>query len=266
MSTSKLSFDFTGKVALLSGAASGMGLLLSRCFVEMGGCVVMTDINPDTLGEKVAELNSIREGSAVGVVCDVRDYGQVCHARDIAVETFGRIDLVSSLAGGAELRMLNVCGLEFPDVPIDVYDWSIDVNLKGQLYFDHAVLSQMREQGSGVIIHIGSITGEEGCASNVGYATSKSAAMTGLTKSIAEYGAKYGIRCNCVAPGPVMTREAMANMATLMGRAAEPQEIVDLILYLASDHGAFITGINILADGGRNLLKKVGYEKKGEKS
>jgi NAD(P)-dependent dehydrogenase (short-subunit alcohol dehydrogenase family) len=86
--------------------------------------------------------------------------------------------------------------------------------------------------------------------------------MNGLTQSIARYGAKYGIRCNCVAPGPVMTREAMANMATLMGRAAEPQEIVDLILYLASDHAAFITGINILADGGRNLLSKIGYPKK----
>ncbi len=262
MSTSELHFDFTGRVALFSGAASGMGLLASRCFVEMGGSVVMTDINEKSLNEKVAEINAIRSGAAVGVVCDVRDYGQVCHARDVAIETYGRIDLVSSFAGGAELRMLNVHGLEFPDVPIDVYDWSLDVNLKGQLYFDHAVLFQMRKQGSGVIIHIGSISGEEGSSSNVGYATSKSAAMNGLTKSVAKYGAKYGIRCNCVAPGPVMTREAMANMATLMGRAADPQEIVDLILYLASDHGAFITGINILADGGRNLLSKVGYEKK----
>ena len=262
MNTSKLNFDFTGKVALLSGAASGMGLLLSRCFVEMGGSVVMTDINRESLDEKVAEINAIRAGAAVGVVCDVRDYGQVCHARDVAVETYGRIDLVSSLAGGAELRMLNVRGLEFPDVPIDVYDWSIDVNLKGQLYFDHAALKQMRTQGSGVIVHIGSITGQEGSSSNVGYATSKSAAMTGLTKSIAKYGAKYGIRCNCVAPGPVLTRGTMSTMATLQGRAAEPQEIVDLILYLASDHGAFITGINILADGGRNLLGKIGYPKK----
>lgn len=262
MRSSELNLDFSGKVALLSGTASGMGFLLSKCFVEMGGSVVMTDINREQLDQRVAQVNAIREGSAVGVVCDVRDYEQVCHARDVAVKTYGRIDLVSSLAGGAELRMLNVKGLEFPDVPIDVYDWSLDVNLKGQLYFDHASLSVMREQKSGVIIHIGSITGQEGSASNVGYATSKSAAMTGLTKSIARYGAKYGIRCNCVAPGPVLTRGGMARMATLMERAAEPQEIVDLILYLASDHGAFITGINILADGGRNLLKKVGYDKK----
>ncbi len=262
MSNSKLNFDFTGKVALLSGTASGMGLLLSRCFVEMGGSVVMTDINEEILNEKVREINEIRAGAAVGVVCDVRNYAQVCHARDVAVEHYGRIDLVSSLAGGAELRMLNVHGLEFPDVPIDVYDWSLDVNLRGQLYFDHAALAQMRKQGSGVIVHIGSITGEEGSSSNVGYATSKSAAMTGLTKSIAMYGSKYGIRCNCVAPGPVLTRGSMVNMATRMGRAADPQEIVDLILYLASDHAAFITGINILADGGRNLLDKVGYARK----
>ena len=258
-----MNFDFSGQVALFSGAASGMGLLASRCFVEAGGSVVMCDINPSVLEQKVAEVNAIRAGAAVGVVCDVRDYAQICHARDVAVETYGRIDLLSSFAGGAELRMLNVPPAEFPDVPIEVYDWSLDVNLRGQLYFDHAVLAQMRKQGSGVIVHIGSITGEEGSASNVGYATAKSAAMNGLTKSIARYGAKYGIRCVCVAPGPVLTRDAMANMQTALGRAAEPQEIVDLILYLASPEGSFFDGVNLLIDGGRNILadKKHGMVK-----
>ncbi|MBQ8214316.1 MAG: SDR family oxidoreductase [Clostridia bacterium] len=248
-------YDFSGQVAVISGAASGMGLLFCRCYVEMGGSVVMTDISKEALDAAVCEINTIRASSAIGVVCDVRDYEQICRVRDEAVRVFGRIDLLIPFAGGAETRMLKVTpGLEFPDIPIDVYDWSLEVNLRGQLYFDHAVLKQMREQKSGTILHIGSITGEEGCGSNVGYATSKSAAMNGLTKSIAKYGAKYGIRCNCVSPGPVLTRAAMANMKTLMGRAAEPQEIVDMLLYLASPKGAFITGINILMDGGRNLL------------
>jgi len=246
--------DFTGKTAVLSGAASGMGLLFSENFVALGGNVVMADINPEILAEKVSYINAIRKGSAVGVVCDVRDYAQVCAVRDKAVEVFGSIDVLVNFAGGAELRVLGVSGMEFPDIPIDVFDWSLDVNLKGQFYFDHAVLAQMREQKSGVIINIGSITGEEGSPSNVGYATAKSAAMNGLTKSIAQYGAKYGIRCCCVAPGPVLTRKAMANMKTSLGRAAEPQEIIDLILYLASDKGAFIDGVTILIDGGRNIM------------
>lgn len=256
-----LNFDFTGKTALLSGAASGMGLLCAQCFAALGGNVVMTDINPQTLAEKVEDVNAMGKGKAIGVVVDVRNYEQVCKARDAAVETFGSIDLLVNFAGGAELRMLKVwekypdCSLEFPDVPIEVYDWGIDVNLKGQIYFDHAVMKQMRDQKSGVIVNIGSITGEEGGGGgNVAYSVAKSGAMNGLTKSLAQYGAAFGVRCVCVAPGPVLTRPGMAAMKTAIGRAADPQEIVDLILYLASDKAAFITGTNILIDGGRNVM------------
>lgn len=243
--------DFKGKTAISTGAASGMGLLFAQNWAELGGNVVMCDVNEKVLNEKVEEINSKNGGRAIGVICDVRDYEQVCNARDKAVEVFGSIDVMCNFAGGAETRMLRASG-EFPDVPIEVYDWGIDVNLKGQFYFDHAVMKQMREQKSGLIINIGSITGAEGCATNVAYSTSKSGAMGGLTKSLAQYGAKYGIRCVCVSPGPVLTRAAMANMPTLMGRAAEPQEIIDLVLFLASDKGQFINGENILIDGGRN--------------
>lgn len=248
--------EFANKTVVLSGAASGMGLLLARCFVQRGGNAVMADIDEKTLNEKVAEVNAIRPGSAVGVVCDVRDYAQVCHVCAEAVRVFGSIDLVANFAGGAELRMLSdrYHGEDLPDIPIDIFDWSLDVNLRGQMYFDHAALKYMREQKSGIIVNIGSVTGEEGSASNIGYATAKSGAMYGLTKSIAEYGAPHGIRCFCVAPGPVMTREAMANMKTMLGRAAEPQEVVDFILYIASEKGAFFTGNCFLMDGGRTLM------------
>jgi 3-oxoacyl-[acyl-carrier protein] reductase len=116
-------------------------------------------------------------------------------------------------------------------------------------------MKQMREQKSGVIINIGSITGEEGCAKNVAYSSSKSGAMYGMTKSLALYGAKYGVRCCCVSPGPVLTRPGMAHMKTALGRAAEPQEIVDAILFFASDKSAFTTGVNILIDGGRYVAR-----------
>lgn len=245
--------DFTNKCAIATGAASGLGLLFCQEFVKLGGNVVMCDANEQEVMKKADEINAEFSGHAVGFCCDVRDYTQVCKARDTAVEKFGSIDVMVNFAGGAEMRVLKQSG-EFPDVPIEVFDWSIDVNLKGQFYFDHAVLKQMREQKSGVIVNIGSITGEEGCPGNIGYSSSKSAAMNGLTKSIALYGAKYGIRCVCVSPGPVLTRPGMAGMKTALGRAAQPKELVDLILFVASEEGSFFDGVNLLMDGGRSIL------------
>ena len=249
--------QFQNKTAISTGAASGMGLCLAQNWAAEGGNVLMCDINMEVLNEKVAEINAKGAGRAVGMYCDVRDYAQVCAARDKAVEEFGSIDLMCNFAGGTAVRMCKEDHAqypEFPDVPIEVFDWGLDVNLRAQLYFAHAVLKQMREQKSGLIINIGSITGEEGDGYGVEYGTAKSGAMYGLTKSIAKAGAKYGVRCVCVSPGPVLTRAAMANMKTLLGRAAEPQEIIDLVLYLASDKGQFINGTNIMIDGGRNAM------------
>ena len=249
--------DFLTKTAISTGAASGMGLLFAQNWASLGGNIVLCDVNESTLNEKVAEINMQGSGRAIGIPCDVRDYKQVCQVRDITVKTFGSIDVVANFAGGTAVRM---CGVdrgahpEFPDVPIDVYDWGIDVNLKGPFYFAHAVLKQMREQKIGLIINIGSITGQEGDGYGMDYPTSKAGLMFGLTKSVAQFGAPYGIRCVCVSPGPVLTRAAMANMKTLMGRAAEPQEIIDLCLFLASAKGQFINGENIMIDGGRNAM------------
>ena len=251
--------NFTSKTAISTGAASGLGLLFAQNFAALGGNVVLCDVNEVVLKEKVAEINQAGGGKAIGMVCDVRDYTQVCNARDEAVRTFGSIDVMANFAGGTAVRMQKVdrqAHPEFPDVPIEVYDWGIDVNLKGPFYFAHAVLKQMREQNSGLIINIGSITGAEGDKYGMDYPTSKAALMYGLTKSIAQFGSSYNIRCVCVSPGPVLTRAAMANMKTMLGRAAEPQEIIDLCLFIASDKGQFINGENIMIDGGRNAMKR----------
>lgn len=251
--------DFKGKTAIISGAASGMGLLFSQNFAKLGGNVVMCDVNEEALAEKVDQINGEYPQRAVGALCDVRSYDQVCAARDRAVEVFGKVDVLCNFAGGYSPRMLKVDNEkypEFPDVPIEVFDWGLDVNLKGPFYFAHAVLKQMRKQNSGLIINIGSITGAEGSGYGMDYPTSKAGLMYGLTKSVAQYGSKYNIRCVCVSPGPVLTRAAMANMKTLMGRAAEPQEIIDLILFIASDKGQFINGENIMIDGGRNAMTR----------
>ncbi len=123
--------------------------MFAQNIVELGGNAVLCDINEQVLKCGVEKLNAKRPGSAIAVVCDVRDYNQVVAARDKAVETFGRIDILANFAGGAASRILKVdhekCP-EFPDVPIDVWEWGIDVNLKGAFYFNHAVAKTMRDQ------------------------------------------------------------------------------------------------------------------------
>lgn len=247
--------DFSGKTAISTGAASGMGLLFAQNFAALGGNAVLCDVNENILKAKTEEINAKGKGKAIAVVCDVRDYKQVCKARDKAVEAFGSIDVVANFAGGFAKRVLNASG-EFPDVPIEVFDWGLDVNLKGPFYFAHAVASTMRKQRSGLIINIGSITGVEGDGGGPEYPTAKAGLMYGLTKSVAQFGAPYGVRCVCVSPGPVLTRASMAGMKTLLGRAAEPQEIIDLCLFLASDKGQFINGENIMIDGGRAAMSR----------
>ncbi len=250
--------EFENKTAIVSGAASGMGLVFCRNWAAQGGNAVLCDINPEALQSAVDDINARGEGKAIGVLCDVRDYSQVDAACRQAYETFGSLDMVCNFAGGTALRVchdqLPPDAAEFPDVPISIYDWGIDVNLKGQFYFCHAACKYMRTQKSGLIINIGSITGMDGDCYGMDYPTAKAGVMFGLTKSVAQFGAKYGIRCNCISPGPVMTRPAMAGMHTLVGRAGQPQEIIDLILFVASEKGQFINGENIMIDGGRNAM------------
>lgn len=243
------------KTVLITGGASGMGLRCGQCYAKEGAQVVLVDYNQAALDAAVAEIAAY-PADVLGICIDIRDYDKVCEARDAAVARFGSIDILINCAGGAETRILGTKE-EFKDAPISVYDFGIDINLKGALYFDHAVMQQMARQMSGVIIHMGSITGAEGCAHNIAYSASKSALMNGMTVSMAQYGAKYNVRCVCIAPGPVLTRPAMAKMETMVGRAAEVQEIVDMIMYAASDKGAFINGTTILIDGGRNAMRRV---------
>ena len=120
------------------------------------------------------------------------------------------------------------------------------------MLFARAVMEPMMNQKKGVIINIGSVDGETGGA--VDYAAEKSGLTYGLTKALARIGAPYGVRCCAVSPGPVLTRAAMSGMKTALGRAAEPIEIVRLVMYLCSDDAAFITGTNYNIEGGRVLL------------
>ena len=240
---------FKDKVAIVTGAASGMGLLTAQRFAEEGAKVVLTDVNKDAVTAAAEEIRK-KGGEAIGVQVDVRCYEQVKGAVALAVEKYGSVDILLSCAGGCSSRVFGRSE-RFHELPIEVIDWGCDVNFKGPVYFCRAVLGQMIQQKSGVVINMGSVEGVTGSYS-LDYGASK-AGMIGLTKSLAIYGAPHGIRACCVSPGPVLTRPAMAKMKTRLGRAAEPIEIVNLILYLCSDDAAFITGSNYVIDGGRSV-------------
>lgn len=239
--------EFSGKTAIITGAASGMGLATAQKLAAEGANVVLTDVNLEAL-TAAADAICKNGGEATGVQVDVRDYQQVAGAVVLAMKKYGSIDIMLNCAGGSAARVFGRSE-GFKDLDIKVIDWGLDVNLRGAVYFCRAVIGHMMEQKSGVIINVGSIEGVTGGA--VEYSAAKSG-MIGLTKSLALYGAASGVRACCVSPGPVLTRPAMAKMKTPLGRAAQPEEIVNLILYLCSAKAAFITGTNYLIDGGRS--------------
>lgn len=241
--------SFAEKVAIITGASTGIGYLAAENLALEGAVVFLIGTKEATIEEAAKKIRD-KGGKAFGYQADVRDYDRIKEVTEKIYDEYSHIDILINCAGGASIRVFNRTE-PFHEMPIEYLDWGLDVNLKGPMHMAHAVIGHMIEQRSGVIINIGSIDGQTG-SSAIDYSAAKSGVMNGLTKSLALYGAPYGVRCCCVSPGPVLTRPAMAKMRTPLGRAAETKEIVDLILYLCSDKAAFVTGSNYMIDGGRS--------------
>lgn len=171
--------------------------------------MVLCDINEAAAGELADEICA-SGGKALAVKTDVQIFDDLQHAVDLAVQTFGSCDITISFAGGEPARMLKMTS-DFREQPPELIDWGVNVNGKAPIYMARAAINTMIEQKRGVIINIGSIDGVSGGA--LVYSMAKSG-LIGFTKSLARYGAPYGIRACCVSPGPVLTRPSMSNMKT----------------------------------------------------
>lgn len=249
-----VTFDFTDHVALVTGAASGMGLATARGFAEAGAATVLVDLPGDSLESAVAALTS--EGrSVLGVGADVTDAVQVSNAVAAAVREYGRLDVAFNNAG------IIAVPSEIADTPIETFDRVTSVNLRGIWLSLKYELEHMRAQHSGAVVNCSSIAGVVGAASRSEYSAAKHGVI-GLTKSVALESGQYGVRVNAVCPGTIVTpmvdRMVAASeldldastTASALQRLGRPEEIADAVLWLCSDASSYVTGVALSVDGG----------------
>ena len=243
------------KTILITGASSGIGEGCARKFASQGARLILNSRSADKLTALAEELKETYDAECYVMPFDVCNRDSAAAALNALPQEWKSIDVLVNNAGLA-------IGVDKEyEGNLDEWDVVSDTNVKALLSMTRLVVPGMVERGRGHIINIGSISGMEGDSYGVEYPTAKSALMYGFTKSIAQFGAPHGIRCVCISPGPVLTRASMASMRTLLNRAADPQEIIDLVLFVASDKGKFINGENIMIDGGRNAMKREKYPK-----
>ncbi|MFE4611692.1 SDR family NAD(P)-dependent oxidoreductase [Streptomyces niveus] len=247
-------YDFTGQVAFVTGASSGMGLATARAFAQAGAAVALADINEDAVNAATKQLTDAGH-KALALVCDVTDENQVAGAVDRTVETFGRLDMAYNNAG------IMPPPTDAADESADQFDRVQDINLRGIWASVKHELRHMRTQGSGAIVNCSSLGGLVGNPGRAAYHASKHGVI-GLTKSVAlEYGSR-GVRINAVCPGTISTPmvDAMVEGGELdrdqaeggqaIDRLGTADEIAQAVLWLCSDGASYVTGIALPVDGG----------------
>jgi NAD(P)-dependent dehydrogenase (short-subunit alcohol dehydrogenase family) len=245
---------FTGKVAFVTGAASGIGRATAVAFATEGASVAILDLTEHALRDTAEAVRSAG-GAVLVIACDVSRPDEVEAAVGRVVETFGRLDIAFNNAG-VENKAAPVAEIE-----LEEWDRILDINLRGTFVCMKHELTQMVRQGGGVIVNTSSGAGVRGVAGGASYAASKHA-IIGLTKSAALDYAKENIRVNAVLPGnietPMMDRFTAGDIQKAIdlepvGRLGKPEEIADAVLWMSADLAAFVTGAAISVDGGWSL-------------
>jgi NAD(P)-dependent dehydrogenase (short-subunit alcohol dehydrogenase family) len=247
-------YDFHGQVALVTGAASGMGLATVQAFAEAGASVVLADIDEEGLRAATDDLKTAGH-NAIGVLCDVSNEEQVAAMVKQAVSAFGRLDAAFNNAG------VQAPPSDPADEAAEEFDRVNAINLRGVWACMKHELRPMRAQGSGAIVNNSSLGGLVGLPSRAAYHASKHGVI-GLTRSAALGYAPRGVRINAICPGcfdTPMAADLMDNQADVMkeilreqpiGRLGRSEEIAAAVLWLCSPGASFVLGVALPVDGG----------------
>lgn len=245
--------DFTGQVAMITGAASGFGRLLSQGLAARGCNLVIGDINPEELQNTLDSL-ALDNNKAISVTCDVSDEAQVKNMVDAAVEHFGRLDIGVNNAGIAHSMT------PLHEISKQTLDQQMSVNVNGVMYGMKYQIETMLKQGSGHILNLSSMAGIGGAPKGAAYSAAKHA-VVGLTRTAAVEYARKGIRANAICPFYSPTNilatdgfdspesQKLLARGCPMKRLADPQEVVNAMILVLSPGNSYMSGQTIAIDG-----------------